>query len=196
MPIVYRKGGLSVQAKQIDMMRKVPDVLKNVREIKALINTENDDLNSLSAALALYLNNTFVDSADEYGIGRWESILGILPKLTDTLDERQFRVLSRINEQLPFTLRSLEQQLSTLCGPSGYTVELLNEQYLLKVRVELTAKSKLEDVRALLNRIVPANMVIDLDLLYNQHSDFDGFTHQELSDYTHQQLRDEVIKHG
>ena len=107
-----------MQAKQIDMMRKVPDVLKNVREIKALINTENDDLNSLSAALALYLNNTFVDSADEYGIGRWESILGILPKLTDTLDERQFRVLSRINEQLPFTLRSLEQQLSTLCGPS------------------------------------------------------------------------------
>ena len=35
------KRGLSVQAKQIDMMSKVPDVLKDVREIKALINTEN-----------------------------------------------------------------------------------------------------------------------------------------------------------
>ena len=185
-----------MQAKQIDMMSKVPDVLKDVREIKALINTENSEMNLLSAALALYLNNTFVDSADEYGIGRWESILNILPKLTDTLDERRFRVLSRINEQLPFTLRSLEQQLSTLCGPEGYTVELFHEQYLLKVRVALTAKSKIEDVRALLNRIVPANMVIDLDLLYNQHSDFDGFTHEELSVYTHQQLRDEVISHG
>lgn len=185
-----------MQPKQIDMMRKVPDVLKDVREIKALMHTETIEMNLLSAALALYLNNTFVDSADEYGIGRWESILNILPKLTDTLDERRFRVLSRINEQLPFTLRSLEQQLSTLCGPEGYTVALLNEQYLLKVRVELTAKSKLEDVRALLNRIVPANMVIDLDLLYNQHSDFDGFTHEELSEYTHQKLRDEVISHG
>ncbi|MFQ7027103.1 MAG: putative phage tail protein [Acutalibacteraceae bacterium] len=90
-----------MQAKQIDMMSKVPDVLKDVREIKALINTENSEMNLLSAALALYLNNTFVDSADEYGIGRWESILHILPKLTDTLDERRFRVLSRINEQLP-----------------------------------------------------------------------------------------------
>ena len=40
------------------------------------------------------------------------------------------------------------------------------------------------------------NMVIDLDLLYNQHSDFDGLTHEELSVYTHQQLRDEVISHG
>ena len=175
-----------MQPKQIDMMRKVPDVLKDVREIKALMHTETIEMNLLSAALALYLNNTFVDSADEYGIGRWESILHILPKLTDTLDERRFRVLSRINEQLPFTLRSLEQQLSTL----------FHEQYLLKVRVELTAKSKLEDVRALLNRIVPANMVIDLDLLYNQHSDFDGLTHEELSVYTHQQLRDEVISHG
>lgn len=185
-----------MQPKQIDMMRKVPDVLKDVREIKALMDTETIEMNLLSAALALYLNNTFVDSADEYGIGRWESILGILPKLTDTLDERRFRVLSRINEKLPFTVRSLEQQLATLCGPSGYTVELLHEQYLLKVRVELTAKSKLEDVRALLNRIVPANMVIDLDLLYNQHSDFDGFTHGELAAYTHQQLRDEVINRG
>ena len=57
-----------MQAKQIDMMSKVPDVLKDVREIKALINTENSEMNLLSAALALYLNNTFVDSADEYGI--------------------------------------------------------------------------------------------------------------------------------
>ena len=48
----------------------------------------------------------------------------------------------------------------------------------------------------MLNRVVPANMVIDLDLLYNQHSDFDGLTHEELSVYTHQQLRDEVISHG
>ena len=125
------KGGLSVQAKQIDMMRKVPDVLKDVREIKALMHTENSEMNLLSTALALYLNNTFVDSADEYGIGRWESILHILPKLTDTLDERRFRVLSRNQRAASFTLRSLEQQLSTLCGPEGYTVELFHEQYLL-----------------------------------------------------------------
>ena len=58
-----------MQPKQIDMMRKVPDVLKDVREIKALMHTETIEMNLLSAALALYLNNTFVDSADEYGIG-------------------------------------------------------------------------------------------------------------------------------
>lgn len=136
-----------MEPKQVDMMRKIPDVLKDVREIKALIDTENIEMNLLNAALALYLNNTFVETADSYGIGRWEAMLQIVPKLTDTLDERRFRVLSRINERLPFTIRSLEQQLATLCGPSGYTVELLHEQYLLKVRVELTAKSKLEDVR-------------------------------------------------
>ena len=32
--------------------------------------------------------------------------------------------------------------------------------------------------------------------LGNQHSDFEGLTHEELSVYTHQQLRDEVISHG
>ena len=76
------------------MMRKVPDVLKDVREIKALMHTETIEMNLLSAALALYLNNTFVDSADEYGIGRWESILHILPKLTDTLDVQNQRAAS------------------------------------------------------------------------------------------------------
>ena len=185
-----------MDAKQVDMMLKVPDVLKPVREIKAIIGTENVEFNQLNAAIATYLNNNFVESADDYGISRLETILSIAPKLTDTLDERKFRVLSRINEQLPFTVRSLEQQLETLCGPNGYTVEVIPDQYLLKVRVELTAKSKIDDVRNLLNRIVPANMIIDLDLLYNQHSMFAGYTHAELAAYTHQQLRDEVITHG
>lgn len=90
-----------MRAKQINMMRKVPDVLKNVREIKALINTQNDEMNLLSAALALYLNNTFVDSADEYGIDRWETILEILPKLTDTLDERRFRYYPESTNNFP-----------------------------------------------------------------------------------------------
>lgn len=185
-----------MQAKQANMLRKVPDVLKDVREIRAIMQAENVETDDLNKAVALYLDNTYLMNADAYGIERWEAIIGLTPKLTDTLDERRFAILARINEQLPFTLRSLEQQLATLCGADGYHIDLDHNAYTLTVRVALSAKSMIDAVRALLNRVVPANMVIDVDLLYNKHSTLSGYTHKELSDYTHGQLRDEVIQNG
>jgi len=44
-----------------------------------------------------------------------------------------------------------------------------------------------------LQRVIPANMIIDLRLIYNQHLTLKQFTHAHLQTYTHNQLRNEVI---
>jgi hypothetical protein len=171
----------------------LPDVLKEVRELKLILQSEQVEVESLWDALEKALNDQFVLDSTENGVLRWEKILKITPKATDSLDARKFRILTRLNEQLPYTMAILKQQLNALCGSDGYSIKLYNDTYTLEVKVNLTAKSNFEDVSALLHRTVPANIVIDLKLLCNQHLTLAQFTHEQLHAYTHNQLRNEVL---
>lgn len=179
--------------REIDILNYLPNVIKEFREFKALAIAENPELIALWEVLENVMNDQFVNDSTENGVKRWESILKIVPRGTDSLDIRKFRILTRLNEQLPYTMTTLENQLLTLCGADGYSVELENENYTLIVKVNLIAKGKFNEVDALLNRTVPANIVIDLRLLYNQHSTLKQFTHGQLKAFTHKQLRNEVL---
>ncbi len=167
----------------------LPEVLKEVRELKAIVNTEEPEVSDLWEALEAALSDQFVSDTSEEGLKRYEKILKIIPKATDNIDERRFRVLARFNEQLPYTFRTLEERLRILCGEEGYSMTLKAEDYTLKVRIKLFAESSFDTVESLLNRIVPANLVIDLSLLYNTHRELARHTHGELSQYTHEELR-------
>ena len=54
----------------------------------------------------------------------------------------------------------------------------------------------LSDAAALLDRVVPVNLTVDLSLRYNQHQTLLGRTHAALAAYTHDQLRNEVLANG
>ncbi len=172
----------------------LPQVLKEVRELKLIFQSEQIEIEKLWDALENALNDQFVVDSTEYGVSRWEKILGIIPKATETLDARKFRILTRLNEQLPYTMRTLKQQLEALCGKDGYSIKLYNDAYTIEVKVNLIAKSNFDDVGALLQRVIPANMIIDLKLIYNQHLTLKQFTHAHLQTYTHNQLRSEVLE--
>ncbi len=179
--------------REINILNYLPEFLWEFREFKELAAAENPELLSLWGILEDVLKDQFVGDSTENGIKRWETILKVFPKGSDTLDVRKFRILARLNEKLPYTKRTLERQLAVLCGEEGYSVNLKNDKYTLVVRVELTAKEKFNEVNSLLRRIVPANLLIDLSLLYNTHAILSRFTNGQLAAYTHEQLRSEVL---
>ncbi len=171
----------------------LPQVLKDVREYKSIMQAEESELVDLWTALENALKDNFIDDATENGVLRLESILKIIPKAADSLEDRKFRIKARFNEQLPYTFRTLQERLTTLCGEDGYTCELFNDTYTLKVRIELFVKGKYDTVDDFLERIVPANLMIDLDLKYNTYDKLSAFTYNQLSGYTYDDLRDEVV---
>lgn len=171
----------------------IPQVLKDVREYKNVMEVEQPEIVNLWSELENALKDNFINDATQNGVLRLEKILKIVPKASDTLDIRKFRILARFNEQLPYTFRTLQERLTTLCGKYGYTLELKNDIYTLKVRIELIVKGQYDAVDNLLRRITPANLIIDLDLRYNQHLTLAKFTHAQLAAYTHKQLKEEVI---
>ena len=174
----------------------LPPILLKTYEFPLLCETEQPEIDRLHDAADAVLDAQFLSTAGEYVIQRYEKIFGITPMDTDTLDERRFKVLTRINTQLPFSVRRLRQQLATLCGADGYKLELDGGRYTLTVKVALTAKRNQQAVEELLADIVPANMVCTTSLLYNQHADLTRFTHAQLALLTHFEIREEVLPDG
>ncbi len=179
--------------RDIDLLNYLPPILHEVKEYQVLSNVEKREIDDIISAINQLKDDQFISTSSSNGVQRREKIMNITPKGADTLEDRKFRILVRMNEQLPNTLRTLTRQLVNLCGEDGYSLVLDHNNYKLKVRIALTAKSNFQDVGNLLNRIVPANLIIDLSLLYNQHITLAKYTHSQLAAYTHEQLRNEVL---
>lgn len=177
----------------MDLLSYQNKIMQEIREFKVLAEVENPQLDCVWQAVEDAINDQFADTLTENGCKRWESIMEISAKDTDDIEFRRFRILSRLNEQLPYSYRMLEHQLRTLCGNEGYNMVLKNDTYTLMIKVSLTAKNKFDDVKTMVRRYVPANIVIDVALLYNTHEVLSQYTHGQLGKYTQLELREEVV---
>ena len=169
----------------------LPPVLADVKDYQALMQTEQEEIERFWNQAERDLENQFIDGTDETGIARYELMLDIQPKATDDLALRQFRVLSRYNEQLPYTYRKMLEQLKSLCGENG--VKAMLNGLTLEIKVELTAKEKVNEVRELLERMLPANVLVTVSLLYNQWRGVKQLTWEQAKIKTRGQLRNEVV---
>lgn len=168
----------------------LPYVIRSYPEYRGIVTAEQPEFEKAWASMDHLLSDQFILTADESGLARWEQILEISPKGTDTLDDRRFKILTRINEELPYTLPQLRNILNMLCR-GEYKAD--QDAYRLIVRVGLLAKKQYDAVESLLDRVAPSNMKIDLSLLYNQHSTLARFTHAQLAAFTHTVIRNEVL---
>lgn len=171
-----------------------PPFIAELREINLLSNTLQLKVDDVNNKLDDILNNQFVQDANEDGIKKYEEMLGIVNKPGETLDDRRFKLKAKINEQLPYTYTMLKNNLATLCGSDGYTIELWPEQYKIAVMVELKSKNNFNEVKSMLGRILPCNLVYTVGLIYNQHITLKPYQHSQLNKWTHSHIRNEVLQ--
>lgn len=181
--------------REVNLLDYLLPLIAQTDEFAAIGTAENEQINDLWTAHKNVYNNQFIATLDENGCERWEKILEITPMGTDTLEDRRFRIAARINADIPYTYKQLQNMLASLCN-DDYTMELQNEDYKLIVRVALSAQKQYAEIEKLLKRVVPANILIDFSLLYNQYQDLKPKTHAQLRAYTHKQLREEEISNG
>lgn len=77
----------------------LPPILLKTYEFPLLCDTEQPEIDRLRDAADAVLDAQFISTAGETAIARYEKIFKITPMDTDTLDERRFRVLAKINAQ-------------------------------------------------------------------------------------------------
>lgn len=171
-----------------ELKKYLPPILQDITEFAALHDSENPEFCIVWEAVKNTLKDQFIDELTATGIERWEKILNLAGN--GDLSDRRLEIKSRVSQDGTYTLQKLKDTLSTLCGGDDeYTCELHAEDYKLVVRIKLTSTNKFDTVKKLLTDVTPANLIIDLSLLYNQHKTLKVRTHGELKSYTYNDLR-------
>ena len=163
----------------------LPPVLQAARALRVLLERgQQPETDTLWDGAETLWAEQFVGTATAYGLSRWEGMMKLPP--SGSLEERREAVLARLREIPPFTMRSLTAALEALC--ESVEIALDPPRYTLRVRV--APASKLAAARALLARRLPANILLDLDILRQSHGKLGGYRHRELTAFTHRAARE------
>ena len=152
---------MSEISKKIDLLSYLPEFLREYEETKAALDAENPEFILLWEQSARAFADSFILTADEYGIRRFEKLLGICadPKLD--LEARREIVLVRWMSRLPYTYRMLLKQLYELCGEDFTVSKSFETDYFLKVVTHLRNWAKTPEIKRLINKMTPANILTE-----------------------------------
>ena len=144
-----------------NLSKYYPRIYKNILETDNLVFTENelfDETNTLTTEVE---DNQFVLTANSKGLTIYERMLNIIANpLTDTIQFRRERLINRLSSLPPFTLRELKGRLNNLLGSNNYDIEVIYDNYELKLDMRIGVYGKLDEVLKTLISIVPVNMQI------------------------------------
>lgn len=151
--------------------RYFPPAVAETKQFQEIAKAENPELDRLKENLTNIFSDTFVSRATANGVQRWEKILDIAPKGTDSLLSRKYRILARLGETPPYTYSYLIQYMNSVCGEGNYSMELKHLEYKLITRIfsnKVKAESKLLSVvKEAFRRMMPTNMIVDTKYQYN-----------------------------
>ena len=180
----------------VDLINRLPMFMQDYTELQELYKSQDPEFNALWASEALMRRNIFAVTAEEKGLQRYEQILNIIPPPSATWEERRFSILVRLTHSLPYTWRFLKAHLATLLGKYNFEIFFFREKYLIRVTLELRTKFMRDELARWLRLIIPAHLILEVQIRYNQHSMFRNRTHRQLAKFTHYQLRNEVFNNN
>lgn len=172
------------------LLERLPSFLQEIAEFKELTDAEQPEFDEVAAAVRDLPNQLFVFNMGEIGVERWEKILHIPSKATETIEERRNRVVMKLMAQTPYTYRRLLEMLEQACGKDGFIVELDAANYSLTVKVAVTRAANYPDVVELVENVAPANLLVTVMQLYYRWRDYAGYTWADVSAMTWQQIKE------
>ena len=150
--------------RDVDLVSYLPPFIRDYKEPAAALEAEDPEFRIVWEAVDKVLKNRFISAADEFGLGRFEKMLGISPADGDSLDVRRSRIQNRWNNQVPFTLRALSSRLAELLG-GEHNFSLhpdFDSAYGLTVVVYSANDKPDVELRYLLESMVPMNIAVEI----------------------------------
>ena len=146
------------------------DDLKDIREFEVIAEIEDKEILNLKSKIKNLIDDQFIETATEDGISRREKMLKITPSVKDNLEDRRFMIKLRWNDELPYTYRVLENKLIQLYGKDNYKLELINNEYILRIEISDFNWSMFSETIDNFRQMIPCNMILCSALVYRIRS--------------------------
>lgn len=146
-----------MERKLIDYL---PYVVQDFKEFQGITTGEQPEFELAWDSHEQVFVNQFIDTMDNYGLSRWETMLKITPKGTDTLDTRRARIKTQLNNFVPYPIRVFAQMLTAIANGEPFTLTMEPGSYLLEIVTQWGASGQVEGLEYLIENIVPCNIAI------------------------------------
>lgn len=146
--------------REVDLVSYLPPFMSEFKEIAVTFEAENPEFMLVWKAADQVLQNEFIETADEYGISRFEKVLNILPSTEDTLESRRARVQTRWLNTIPYTLKAFIAKLVALCGNSNFTIKKDYSSYKVELFTSLELFGQVEELERIIETMIPSNIVV------------------------------------
>ena len=175
--------------REISLLDSLPQVYHPIADFRAMSNASGHELSKLYDHVKYIVDNSFIESSSEEIIGKWENYLRITPNGTDTLDERKFRILTKLNDCPPYTDQYLVNKLTEICGSDNFHIYKEYDQYKLTVEISLDSQANTNTVIDLVKSIIPANLELTVRTFRTRHYELEPFTHNDLAKYSQDDIK-------
>lgn len=150
-----------------NLIEELPDILRDFYEYQELLKAEDPEFDLIDDLLLKWRDNRYPKDADEDGIQFFEDLLDLTPAPTDTLEERRFRVLTRLNARLPYTEIQLRKMLAAICGWDGFSLTV--SELVVLVSLAESSNSKIRIIYEMLLEVIPMNLLIEIHQLLESY---------------------------
>lgn len=155
--------------RKVDLLSYLPPVVGNTLELGQIAQAEEPELNLLYEEAAQALSDNFILTAGINGMKRYERLLGIKPEAGASLEERRVQVQIAWNQQLPYTLKRLTEQLTSWVGENGYELDASRfREYILDIMMFEQSLRVLHYVKNMVRQIIPANLALSYQGVYRE----------------------------
>lgn len=142
-----------------NLMMLLPPYFQRIYEYEILMGVEESELDAAEKSMEQVKKNLYVQTCDDMTLREYERLLGIVRQAGTSMDRRRQMVLSRMNQQPPYTLPKLKEILNAAVGVGGYRLDVRYGIYEMELDVIDQPYQPLKNIQYMVENVIPANLV-------------------------------------
>ena len=136
---------------QTMILNHYPSVIKQIEEIKQIANAEDIEFSKLNLSADKVIKNMFILTADKTGVERFEHLLRITPKGTQSLEERKAVILFQANRR-KMSLTELQTMLLDYLPGVQFFIDKVEMKLTVTIGIDA---GRVEILRNIIDEILP-----------------------------------------
>jgi len=141
----------------VNLIARLPTIMQKYDEIVKITDSQNPEFDLLWAVEEWMRRQLYITTAEEYGLSRYERLLGIAPLPGESFEARRNHILVRWNTQTPYTMRFLVGLLEAITN-GNFEINTNFTDYEMEIVLLSADTSLLQDLAFIKRHIVPANI--------------------------------------
>lgn len=151
-----------------DLIGYLPPFLQKYYQFKEIFKSENPEIFKLHDEFENVKDRSFVEICDLDGLKRWEKMLNIRSEKNDSIKQRRIRILTKINDEIPYTMTAVKRKLDSIIGEGNYEISV--KDFNFKVTVAVSEPNLIETLEDYFKGVLPANLILNVKFDMNRYA--------------------------